>query len=55
MMRGWVFIPAVSEAVAAVAEEDWRLYEWETDGDGNIVRDSTETPCRFWTATASRW
>ncbi|HEY8354410.1 MAG TPA: hypothetical protein VIK69_05280, partial [Methylophilaceae bacterium] len=39
---GWlsVFIPAVSEAVRRWLKEDWRLYEWETDSDGNIVRDS---------------
>jgi hypothetical protein len=43
---GWldVFIPAVSEAVRRWLKEDWRLYEWETDSDGNIVRDSDGNP-----------
>ncbi|HEY8341481.1 MAG TPA: head-tail connector protein [Calditerricola sp.] len=43
---GWlsVFIPAVSEAVQRWLKEDWRLYEWETDSDGNIVRDSDGNP-----------
>lgn len=39
-----VFIPAVSEAVRRWLKEDWRLYEWETDSDGNIVRDSDGNP-----------
>jgi len=39
-----VFIPAVSEAVQRWLKEDWRLYEWETDSDGNIVRDSDGNP-----------
>src|SRR5690554_407050 len=43
---GWldVFIPAVSEAVRRWLKDDWRLYEWETDSDGNIVRDSDGNP-----------
>lgn len=43
---GWldVFIPAVSEAVRRWLKEDWRLYEWEADSDGNIVRDPDGNP-----------
>src|SRR5690606_27947357 len=43
---GWlsVFIPAISEAVRLWLKEGWRLYEWETDSDGNIVRDSDGNP-----------
>src|SRR5690606_24000493 len=39
-----VFIPAVSDAVARWVKDEWRLYEWETDSDGNIVRDSDGNP-----------
>ncbi len=43
---GWLelFIPVVSEQVALWLKDSWRLYEWETDSDGEIVRDSDEDP-----------
>jgi len=36
-----IFIPAISEAVALWLKDDWRLYEWELDDDGNTVLDSS--------------
>lgn len=39
-----MFIPAVSEAVALWLKDSWRLYEWEIDSDGEIVRDSDDRP-----------
>ena len=39
-----IFIPAVSQAVAAWLKDDWRLWELERDSDGALVLDSSGTP-----------
>lgn len=43
---GWldIWIPAISEAVAGWLKDSWRLYQWEVDSDGAVVRDSDDVP-----------
>lgn len=38
------FIPAVSEAVALWLKDDFRLYEWFLDSNGDTVLDSNSDP-----------
>jgi hypothetical protein len=35
-----IFIPAISEAVALWLKEEWRLYEWLEDSNGDLLEDS---------------
>jgi hypothetical protein len=35
-----IFIPAISEAVASWLKEEWRLYEWLEDSNGDYLEDS---------------
>jgi hypothetical protein len=35
-----IFIPAISEAVANWLKEEWRLYEWLEDSNGDYLEDS---------------
>jgi hypothetical protein len=39
---GWlaIFIPAISEAVALWMKDEWRLYEWLEDSNGDPLEDS---------------
>ena len=39
-----IFIPVVSEAIAAWLKDPYRLYEWEADLDGNTIRDENGNP-----------
>jgi hypothetical protein len=39
-----LWIPAVSASVAQWLKDPWRLYEWETDSAGQVVRDSAGDP-----------
>ena len=39
-----IFIPVVSEALAACLKDPYRLYEWQTDDDGNYLRDDSGNP-----------
>lgn len=35
-----IFIPAISEAVALWLKDEWRLYEWLMDSNGDELEDS---------------
>jgi len=39
-----MFIPAISEAVSLWLKDSWRLYEWEMDSNGEVLRDSGGDP-----------
>jgi hypothetical protein len=39
-----IFIPVVSGAVAAWLKDDWRLYEWQTDSNGDPILNSAGNP-----------
>lgn len=39
-----IWIPAVSESVAAWLKQEWRLYVLQRDADGELVRDSAGRP-----------
>ncbi|WQI19761.1 hypothetical protein U2S91_16660 [Stenotrophomonas maltophilia] len=39
-----IWIPAVSESVAAWLKQEWRLYVLQRDSDGELVRDSAGRP-----------
>jgi len=39
-----IFIPAISEAVAAWLKDEWRLYVLELDSNGDVVVDSNGDP-----------
>ncbi len=39
-----LWIPVVSEAIAAWLKDAYRLYEWQSDSDGNTLRDSDGNP-----------
>lgn len=38
------WIPIVSEAVALWLKDSWRLYEWELDSSGDVIKDSSGDP-----------
>ncbi|HDS1091712.1 TPA: phage gp6-like head-tail connector protein [Stenotrophomonas maltophilia] len=39
-----IWIPAVSESVAAWLKQEWRLYVLQRDSDGELIRDSVGRP-----------
>lgn len=39
-----LWIPVVSEAIAAWLKDPYRLYEWQADSDGNTLRDENGNP-----------
>ncbi|WP_157803277.1 hypothetical protein [Stenotrophomonas maltophilia] len=39
-----IWIPAVSESVAAWLKQEWRLYVLQRDSDGELIRDSAGRP-----------
>lgn len=39
-----VWIPVIERAVRAWLKDEWRLYEWETDSNGDVIRDEDGVP-----------
>lgn len=39
-----IFIPVVSGAVASWLKDEWRLYEWQTDSNGDTIFNSAGNP-----------
>ena len=42
-----MWIPIVSQSIATWLGDEWRLYEWKRDGNGEVIRDVNGNPEPF--------